>query len=119
MIGLKPVAFEDDVLSFQQPYRAGIYARGDTFLARNRPLAEDQARTLDGDLVDHLFRGMDYVRFDETLGTESSLAQEIFRLFLIACLLLLFGEALLCLPSRTSAEATKAAKAASQGGQPT
>ena len=79
-----------------------VYARAGRLVAVNRPVAEDTARILPADRVDGLFQGLSFTRQDGRAGGTDSLVQEIWRAFLIAMVLALIGEGLLCMPSRRS-----------------
>jgi hypothetical protein len=83
-----------------------VYAREGRLVAVNRPVAEDTARILPADRIDGLFQGLPFARQDGRAGGTDSLVQEIWRAFLIAMVLALIGEGLLCMPSRMTARAT-------------
>jgi hypothetical protein len=94
----------DQSLSTESAWQRGVYGVGDRVLAVNRPAAEDVARSLPDARVAELFRGLNFVRVDDQAGSLSSLIQEIWRIFLVAMLIALVMEAILCLPKigRTS-----------------
>ena len=50
--------------------------------------------------VDELFVGLSHQRIDDAIGDSSSLASEIWRMFLVAMALALIVEAALCLPEK-------------------
>ena len=52
-----------------------------------------------------LFEGLDFDRVDDTAGSGASLIQEIWRLFLVAMLIALVLEAVLCIPKKAAATA--------------
>ena len=79
---------------------AGVFTRGEWLVAVNRPAAEDAARILPDERIDQLFGGLPFTRVAGRAGSEGSLVQEIWRLFLVSMLLALIGEAILCLPKR-------------------
>ena len=56
-------------------------------------MAEEDAGVLATRRVAELFHGLDFARVDDQAGEASSLVQEIWRLFLMAMLLALVGEA--------------------------
>ena len=66
----------------------------------NRPAAEDEARVVGEPRVAELFRGLNFVRVDDSAGSLSSLIQEIWRIFLVMMLISLIVEAALCLPKQ-------------------
>lgn len=85
-------------LSTEPTYHRGVYGSGDFLLAVNRPVAEDHAATLESSRVESLFTGLNFVRVDDQAGNVNSLIQEIWRVFLMAMLIALIAEAVLCLP---------------------
>ena len=94
----KRLAGDDDAVSTEYAFHAGIYSSGERLLAVNRPAAEDLAPVLADDVVAGLFQGLDYSRVDDKEGSFGSLIQEIWRFFLIAMMTALLVEAGLCLP---------------------
>jgi len=94
----KRMSQTDDRLSTEAAFQHGVYQDGDRLLAVNRPAAEDAATVLPAARVDGLFRGLNYVRVEDQAGSLASLVQEIWRAFLIAMLISLVLEAVLCLP---------------------
>lgn len=93
---------EDAASLSQRSLQAGVFRSGDgvSWTALNRPAAEDTSGPVPAPAVDKLFAGLAYQRIDDTVGNASPLAREIWRMFLLAMLLALIGEALLCLPDR-------------------
>jgi hypothetical protein len=89
---------DDDRLSTEAAFQRGVYQAGDRLLAVNRPAAEDNAQVLPAARVDALFRGLNYTRVEDQAGSLASLVQEIWRAFLVAMLVALILEAVLCLP---------------------
>lgn len=88
----------DHALTTDASFQRGVYSAADRLLAVNRPKDEDDVRVvLDSRLLE-LFRGLDFVRVDDQAGSLSSLIQEIWRVFLVAMLVALVAEAVLCLP---------------------
>jgi hypothetical protein len=92
-----------DAPSTEQGRHAGVYAADDRLAAVNRPAAEDAARILPDDRIDGLFRGLSFTRIAGTAGNTDSLVQEIWRAFLIAMLLAIVAEGILCLPKPRAA----------------
>ena len=88
----------DQGLSTESLYHRGVYGSNDRLLAVNRPAIEDDSRVLSDGRVVELFRGLNFVRVDDRAGSLNSLIQEIWRVFLVAMLIALIGEAALCLP---------------------
>ena len=97
----EPVApAEDGPGVSQRELHAGVYRDGDYWIALNRSLAEDRSHGVPVATVDELFDGLSYQRIDDAVGDPSSLASEIWRLFLLAMALALVLEALLCMPEK-------------------
>ncbi len=92
------VSGEDDRLSTEAAYQRGVYQADDRLLAVNRPAAEDEGAVLADARVDELFRDLNYLRVEDQAGNLGSLVQEIWRAFLLAMLIALILEAVLCLP---------------------
>ena len=69
-------------------------------LALNRPVTEDDTRTLAPEALDSLLEGVEYRRIDDEVGSGSSLASEVWRAFLVAMALALLIEAVLCIPPK-------------------
>ncbi|BDS05574.1 membrane protein [Oceaniferula spumae] len=82
--------------SSNAPYEAGVWKLGDRLLAVNRPKSEDQWQILTNAKLDTVLEGVPYKLFEDT-GESESLAREIWRAFLIAMLVFLITEAILCL----------------------
>jgi hypothetical protein len=92
-------------------WTAGVFASGDRLVAVNRSPAEDAAPILADDRIDEAFAGLSLTRIEGTAGGTGRLVQEIWRGCLVALMLALIGEGLLCLPTRTrSPSATGAAR---------
>ena len=81
-------------------WSAGVYAVADRLVAVNRPAAEDVATLVDDARIDEAFAGLPLTRIEGLAGGTGRLVQEIWRGFLVAVILALVGEGLLCLPSR-------------------
>lgn len=94
------LAGPEETLSTEYPFQAGVYQVGDKRIAVNRSQAEDEAKVLSDARVHALFDGLDFSRIDDQAGSGESLIQEIWRTFLVAMLLAMILEAVLCLPSR-------------------
>ena len=90
---------------------AGLYSDGDVRYALNRPLTEDTTVLADPELVDSLFEGIDFTRLDDSAGSTSALANEVWRLFLTVMIVALMAEALLSLPERRTQPTETAATA--------
>ena len=84
----------------QRGMHAGVYRDETYWVAVNRSEAEDTAKPASVESVDALFDGVSYRRIDVEVGDTSSLANELWRIFLIAMLVALIVEAVLSLPSK-------------------
>lgn len=95
------VAPEDNAASLsQRGLHAGVYKDEAYWVAINRSEVEDTTKVAPVKTVDALFDGLSYRRIDVEVGDTSSLANELWRTFLIAMLLALIVEAILSLPSK-------------------
>ncbi len=113
--GCEVVAAENRAAS-QRGLHAGVYRKGEKIVAVNRAPEEDSAEPISIATVDGLFEGLAFQRIDDTVGNNAALASEIWRAFLIAMVLALILEAVLCLPERV-VEKPEAAGFAPVGGQ--
>lgn len=102
------LAGRGDVLSNEQAFRAGVYDTTDRLLAVTRPIQEDQVDVVSDENLQRLFEGLSLARVEGTAGNLDALVQEIWRVFLIAMMLSLLVEAILCLPRVTSLGAINA-----------
>ena len=95
------VAPEGDAVSLsQRGLQAGVYRDEEYWVAINRSESEDTAKAALVESVDTLFDGLSYRRIDVEVGDTSSLANELWRIFLIAMVVALIVEAVLSLPSK-------------------
>lgn len=78
------------------PYEAGVWKLGGRLLATNRPPSEDEWYILGNNKIESLLEGTSYKLFEDT-GDSESLTREIWRTLLIAMLVFLITEAILCL----------------------
>ncbi|MDF1751312.1 MAG: BatA domain-containing protein [Verrucomicrobiales bacterium] len=83
---------------------AGAFQSTDKWLAINRPEGEDDFRTINEEAIEDLFGGLDYRVIQDSVNNRSSLASEIWRIFLVLMALALIIEAALCLPPRNDEE---------------
>ena len=81
-----------------------MFESGDRLVAVNRPAAEDAGLIAADERIDGLFRDLAYSRITGKAGSTDSLVQEIWRAFLIAMILALMAEGLLCLPKPAGSE---------------
>lgn len=101
-----------DVLSSEYSLHAGVYRDGidedAQWLAINRSNREDQRDTIEDAQVDNLFAGLEFARVDDSAGNLSGIVREIWRLFLVAMIIAMLAEAILCIPRRSARKATSA-----------
>jgi hypothetical protein len=88
--------------STEAGFHAGVYESQGRLLAVNRPAVEDAAEVVADAQVESLFQGLTFNRFQQKAGGLGSIVQEVWRLFLMAVLVALVVEGLLCLPRRLS-----------------
>ena len=93
-------SIDNSSLLSQRGLHAGVYRDGTYWTAVNRSRIEDSATAVPVEAVDALFDGVSYRRIDVDVGDTSALASELWRVFLIAMVVALLGEAVLSLPSR-------------------
>lgn len=97
----RQLAGPTDALSTEFNWQAGIYQDDDRLFAINRSVAEDQRGRLAAQQVDSLFAGLPFSRVDEQAGSLSGIVREVWRSFLVAMIIALLLEAVLCLPRKT------------------
>ncbi len=83
------------------PYRSGVYRLGERIVAVNRPASENSPLRLDEDALDQLLEGTSYSLFADDSQSEDLVA-EAWRACLVAALLFLIAEALLCLQPKST-----------------
>jgi hypothetical protein len=87
-------------------FEAGIHRVGERLLALNRPESEDTPEILTRGTIDALLHGTGHTLLDPQGSTTGpDLSRDVWRAFLVAMLLLLLSEAILCLPKKTDAAA--------------
>ena len=82
---------------------SGVLAADERLMALNRPAREDSTVLVSDEALKELFAGLQFHRVDDSVEDQSSLANEIWRTFLLLMALALIGEAILCLPSKRDA----------------
>lgn len=87
-------------------YQAGVYRFGERVIAINRPPSESAPEKIDRSTLNQLLEGTDFALFEEK-NDDSSLVKEAWRAFLIAMILFLLAEAILCLQPKSSAATEK------------
>lgn len=76
--------------------------------ALHRPLGEDDIRQVSPQALASLLEGVEFRQVSDELSSGSSLASEIWRLFLVIMALALLAEAILSLPARPAEDASSA-----------
>lgn len=96
----KQVTGSSEAISTEYGFRRGVYQSDDGLLAAVNRAAnvEDHADILTTEQVSGLFEGLDFSMVETEIGAASSLVQEIWRAFLVAMIIALLVEALLCVP---------------------
>lgn len=84
----------------RRPTEAGIYRANDSLIAINRPLSEDHPEVISDAVLDELLQDLEFTRINDLSGEDSTLASEIWRVFLMIMIFGLMAEALLCVPDR-------------------
>ncbi|MGI9469456.1 MAG: BatA domain-containing protein [Rubripirellula sp.] len=103
MQGWEQLAGDTGGLSSTYASTAGVYEGDGSLLAINRSAGEDAATIVPAERVETLFANLDFDRVNQRAENNSSLIQEIWRLFLIVVLVALIAEAVLCIPKRITA----------------
>ena len=96
---------DDELLSTEMPWQAGVYQSDERMFAINRSIAEDQRDVVSDNELERLFAGLDYSRVDDSAGSLAGLVREVWRLFLICMIAAMLIEAVLCMPRRQPAAA--------------
>lgn len=94
----RQLAGPPDALSSEYWLHAGVYKTSERLFAINRSEPEDLETIVPDGRVSALFAELDFSRVDDRVGSDRSLIQEVWRLFLLVMLAALLMEAMLCLP---------------------
>lgn len=87
----------DEAPSNEYPMHAGVYATDETLVAIHRDETEDLPRVVETTVLERLFGDLAWAKISASKKA-SSLVQEVWRWFVVAMLMALLLEALLCLP---------------------
>ena len=83
-------------------YQSGIFRLGERLTAINRPAQEDNVEVLTREQLDQALEGTNFTLLDQAgQANDPSLSRDVWRGFLIAMLLFLISEAVLCLPKKS------------------
>ena len=91
---------EEDLLSTEMPWQAGVYQSDERLFAINRSLAEDQRDVVSNSELERLFDGLDFSRVDDSAGSLAGIVREVWRLFLLSMIAAMLIEAVLCMPRK-------------------
>jgi len=79
--------------------QAGVFRIGDRLVASNRPIEEDSPEILTRDQLDQIFVGTNYTLLERVgKSNDTAVSSDAWRAFLVAMIVLLISEAILCLP---------------------
>ncbi len=87
-------------LAEDRPFVAGVYGSSDQYIAINRPSSEAATESLTTEQLGVLFEGLDFHVIEDKLGSERSLASEVWKLFIVLMGLALLAEVIFCLPPK-------------------
>jgi hypothetical protein len=90
----------ENVLLSQRTLNNGLYETPEAAFALNRPLSEDAVEIVSDGTLEQVLSGLNYTRIDDKAGSALALASEVWRTFLIAMIIALMAEALLCVPEK-------------------
>ncbi|MGC6425922.1 MAG: BatA domain-containing protein [Akkermansiaceae bacterium] len=93
----------------QEHFRAGVFRLGERTVAANRTSAETSPETVSDKGLTELLKDTPYSLFKDQ-ETDDDFAREAWRAFLIAMILFLIAEALLCLQPKPVSAATSSGK---------
>ena len=85
-------------------YLAGVKRIGEHIIATNRPHAEDDTNNLGDDELSEILKGTNFTIFENNGKNTTSSTNPIWQFFLIAALLFLIIEAILCLNKKPAAK---------------
>lgn len=97
---LPPMSGDPVELTESQPFNAGVYGNDQQIIAVNRPRIEDIAPAIPKLEVEGLFEGLEAHVIEDELGSDSSLASEWWRTFIVIMGLAVLAEAIFCLPPK-------------------
>jgi len=85
-------------------HTAGVWKIGERIVATNRPTSEDDLTVTSEEELNAILQDTPYQLFTDTGNSDESFAQEIWQAFLIAMLVFLITEAILCLNPKRKKE---------------
>jgi len=79
----------------------GVYRQEERLIALNRPAMEDDFSRVSQPKLNEILDGIDITVINDQAGSASALASEVWRYFVIAVIIALLAEGLLCMPERS------------------
>jgi len=95
-------AFDNSSIKSTPLYLSGVKRINEQVIATNRPTEEDNWGKLDELALQNILQGTNYKLFENAGDDDSSITQQIWQLFLIATLIFLIIEAILCLNKKST-----------------
>jgi len=89
-------------------FNSGAYRSSDKVMVLNRPPSEDIQEYLGSSDLEEMMKGISFSTLHEKSGTDTNIATEIWKAFLVIMLLFLVSEAFLCLPISLKLKTKKA-----------
>jgi hypothetical protein len=100
-------AFDDSAIKSTPLYLAGVKRIGERVIATNRPAGEDEWVKIDDTQLEQIFKDTNYSLFENSGNDDNSITQQIWQFFLIASLIFLIIEAILCLNKKPAIKVPK------------
>ena len=99
----------ESTLISERSLNPGIYRLEERLIALNRPVIEDDVARVDQPKLNEILEGIDITVINDQAGSASALASEVWRYLVIAMIIALLAEGLLCMPERSKeAESSRA-----------
>ena len=106
-------AFDNSTIKSAPLYLSGVKRINERVVATNRPAEEDNWGQINDQELKSILAGTNYRLFENTGDVEGSLTQQIWQWFLIATLIFLIIEAILCLNKKSTLSQTKSSASTS------
>jgi len=94
-------SIEKDLINSQPLYLAGVKRVGERIVATNRPAEEDDWTRINEEQLDKILTGTNYTLFENSGESGDSATRQIWQWLLVAALLFLIIEAILCLQKKS------------------
>ncbi len=95
-------SIEQDEINSQPIYLAGVKRVGERIVATNRPADEDDWTRINEDELDNILEGTNYSLFENSGESDGSSTRQIWQWLLVAALVFLIIEAILCLQKKSA-----------------